>query len=100
MQRPRRLFVRRQEWRFSRGKCSVEEGSRGMCRNPRCRSEDIDVSVENGTVVIKAEKKHEREENENDDYRTEPNYGGLRRSIALLPKWTNQTLKPNSNQAG
>jgi HSP20 family protein len=50
---------------------------------PGVESKDIDVSVENGTLVIKGEKKYEREEKEKGQYRMERSYGSFERSIEL-----------------
>jgi HSP20 family protein len=50
---------------------------------PGVDPKDIDVSVEDGTLTIKGEKKHEHEENEKGQYRMERSYGGFERSIAL-----------------
>jgi HSP20 family protein len=45
---------------------------------------DIDVSIEDGTLTLKGEKKYEREENEKGQYRMERSYGAFERTI-LLP---------------
>jgi HSP20 family protein len=50
---------------------------------PGVEAKDVDVSVENGTLVIRGEKKYEREENERGQYRMERSYGSFERSIAL-----------------
>lgn len=50
---------------------------------PGVDPKDIDVSVENGTLAIKGEKKYEREENEKGQYRMERSYGAFERTIAL-----------------
>jgi HSP20 family protein len=50
---------------------------------PGVDPKDIDVSVEDGTLIIKGEKEHEREEDENGQYRMERSYGAFERSIAL-----------------
>jgi HSP20 family protein len=50
---------------------------------PGVEAKDVDVSVENGTLIIRGEKKYEREENERGQYRTERSYGSFERSIAL-----------------
>src|ERR671937_2050886 len=36
---------------------------------PGVEAKDVDVSVENGTLIIRGEKKYEREENERGQYR-------------------------------
>jgi HSP20 family protein len=50
---------------------------------PGVEAKDVDVSIENGTLVIRGEKKYEREENERGQYRMERSYGSFERSIAL-----------------
>jgi HSP20 family protein len=44
---------------------------------------DIDVSIEDGTISIKGEKKHEREQNEKGQYQLERSYSAFERTIAL-----------------
>jgi len=50
---------------------------------PGVDPKDIDVSVEDGMLTIKGEKKYEREQNEKGQYRMERSYGAFERSIAL-----------------
>lgn len=50
---------------------------------PGVNPKDIDVSVEDGTLTIKGEKKYDREENEKGQYRMERSYGAFERTIAL-----------------
>ena len=50
---------------------------------PGVDAKDIDVSVEDGMLTIKGEKKYEREQNEKGQYRMERSYGAFERSIAL-----------------
>src|SRR5439155_24860824 len=50
---------------------------------PGVDAKDIDVSVEDGMLTIKGEKKYEREQNEKGQYRIERSYGAFERSIAL-----------------
>jgi HSP20 family protein len=50
---------------------------------PGVEAKDVDVSIENGTLIIRGEKKYEREENERGQYRMERSYGSFARSIAL-----------------
>ena len=44
---------------------------------------DIDVSVEDGMLTIKGEKKYERQEKEKGQYRMERSYGSFERAIEL-----------------
>src|SRR5439155_6557336 len=44
---------------------------------PGVDAKDIDVSVEDGTLTIRGEKKYEREENEKGQYRMERSYGSF-----------------------
>jgi len=50
---------------------------------PGVEAKDIDVSVEDGTLRIRGEKKYEREENEKGQYRMERSYGSFERAIPL-----------------
>src|SRR5919204_5898844 len=50
---------------------------------PGVDAKDIDVSVEEGTLTIKGEKKHEQEEQEKGQYRMERSYGAFERTIQL-----------------
>jgi len=50
---------------------------------PGVESKDIDVSVEDGMLTIKGEKKYEREEKEKGQYRMERSYGSFERAIEL-----------------
>lgn len=50
---------------------------------PGVEAKDIDVSVENGVLTIKGEKKYEREEKEKGQYRMERSYGSFERAIEL-----------------
>src|SRR6266705_1796788 len=50
---------------------------------PGVDAKDIDVSVEDGTLTIRGEKKYEREENEKGQYRMERSYGSFERAIPL-----------------
>ncbi len=50
---------------------------------PGVEPKDIDVSVEDGMLTIKGEKKYEREEKEKGQYRMERSYGSFERAIEL-----------------
>jgi HSP20 family protein len=50
---------------------------------PGVDAKDIDVSVENGMLTIKGEKKYEQEEKEKGQYRMERSYGSFERAISL-----------------
>jgi len=50
---------------------------------PGVDAKDIDVSVEDGTLTVRGEKKYEREENEKGQYRLERSYGSFERAIRL-----------------
>jgi HSP20 family protein len=50
---------------------------------PGVELKDIDVSVEDGMLIIKGEKKYEREEKEKGQYRMERSYGSFERAIEL-----------------
>jgi HSP20 family protein len=50
---------------------------------PGVEAKDVDVTVENDTLIVRGEKKYEREQNERGQYRMERSYGSFERSIAL-----------------
>jgi HSP20 family protein len=50
---------------------------------PGVEPKDIDVSVEDGMLTIKGEKKYEREETEKGQHRMERSYGSFERAIEL-----------------
>jgi len=50
---------------------------------PGVEPKDLQVSVENGTLTIRGEKKYEHEENERGQHRIERSYGAFERSIML-----------------
>ena len=50
---------------------------------PGMDPKDIDISLSNGTLTIKGEKKQEREEKEEDYHLVERSYGSFMRSIML-----------------
>ena len=50
---------------------------------PGVEPKDIDVSVEDGMLIIKGEKKYEREEKEKGQHRMERSYGSFERAIEL-----------------
>jgi len=50
---------------------------------PGVEPQDIDLSLEGSTLMIRGEKKYEREEKEKGQYRMERSYGSFERAIAL-----------------
>ncbi|HMP88693.1 MAG TPA: Hsp20/alpha crystallin family protein [Kiritimatiellia bacterium] len=50
---------------------------------PGLDEQDIHVSLENDTLLIRGERKHEKEEKNKNYYRVERSYGTFHRSIAL-----------------
>ncbi|PYK12107.1 MAG: hypothetical protein DME65_05130 [Verrucomicrobia bacterium] len=50
---------------------------------PGVEAKDLDVSVEDGLLTIKGEKKYEREQKEKGQYRMERSYGSFERAIQL-----------------
>ena len=50
---------------------------------PGMAEEDVDVTISNGTLTIKGEKKSEREEKEDDYHLTERSYGRFQRSFRV-----------------
>jgi HSP20 family protein len=53
---------------------------------PGMKKEDIEISVDEDTVSLKAERKNRQEQKENDYYFFERTYSGFRRSFALPHK--------------
>src|SRR6266567_90639 len=81
-------------WRRSEERSLAERDPFGYLRNqdkeikvsaeiPGVEPKDIDVSVEDGILTIKGEKKYEREEKEKGQYRMERSYGSFERTIEL-----------------
>jgi HSP20 family protein len=60
---------------------------------PGVAENDIHLSVENGTVVVKGEKKAEREEKGADWYFTERQFGSFQRSFRLPPDGDDKGVK-------
>ncbi|MEW6775497.1 MAG: Hsp20/alpha crystallin family protein [Bdellovibrionota bacterium] len=50
---------------------------------PGMDEKDVEVSISGDTLVLKGEKKHEKEEKKKDYYRMERSYGAFHRSIPL-----------------
>ncbi len=50
---------------------------------PGMDKDDVDISIDNGMLTIRGEKKEEREEQERDYYVAERHYGSFRRSFRL-----------------
>jgi HSP20 family protein len=50
---------------------------------PEVKKEDIDISVEDGVLTLRGERKYEKEKGEGDDLRIESFYGTFSRSFSL-----------------
>ncbi len=50
---------------------------------PEVKKEDIDITVEDGMLTLRGERKYEKEEGEANDLRVESFYGSFARSFAL-----------------
>src|SRR5947209_4782751 len=72
-----------------------EEGDRVVVRAeiPGVSRDDIDVSVENGTLTLRGEKKQEREVNAENAYRLERFYGSFSRSFVLPTQINAEQIK-------
>lgn len=60
---------------------------------PGVEAKDVDVTVDNGALVIKGEKKEEREEKEKGYYYSERSYGSFERRIELPPSADAEKIK-------
>jgi len=79
-------LVRGETWSGFAPQVDVTETEKDMkvCAEiPGVEAKDIDVSVEDGMLRIRSEKKYEREENEKGQYRMERSYGSFERAIPL-----------------
>ena len=47
------------------------------------KKKDIDISLQNGTLVISGERKHEEEKEEGETFRSERYFGRFHRSVTL-----------------
>ncbi len=72
-----------------------EEGDRVVLRAeiPGVGRDDIDVSVENGTLTLRGEKKQEREVDTENAYRLERFYGSFSRSFVLPTRINAEQIK-------
>ena len=52
---------------------------------PDVKKDDVDISIENGTLTLKGERKMEKETKEKNFYRMERSYGTFTRSFTLPP---------------
>jgi HSP20 family protein len=80
------LLARGETWSAFAPQVDVTETDKDVkvCAEiPGVEAKDIDVSVEDGTLTIRGEKKYEREENEKGQYRMERSYGSFERAIPL-----------------
>src|SRR5512140_3921421 len=60
---------------------------------PGMEEKDLDISIGEGVLTIKGEKKHEKEEKAEGSYRLERSYGSFRRDVALPCKVEAEKVK-------
>ncbi len=70
-------------WQLFHGEEAKNKEIKVSAEIPGVEPKDIDVSVEDGILTIKGEKKYEREEKEKGQYRMERSYGSFERTIEL-----------------
>ena len=62
---------------------------------PGMEAEDLDVSLNNNFLTIKGEKKHEKEEKDEDYHMVERSYGSFSRSVRLPAEVQEDKVKAN-----
>lgn len=84
-------------WSMPTEVVETDEELRFNMEVPGLRPEDIDITVENGTLTVTGEKKLERREGENDDaYRlVERRYGRFARSFRLPATISTERVQAN-----
>ena len=83
LSRPWRLFPSEEEMEFAVEISETAAAIEVKASLPGVKPADVDISVQNGVLTIKAEHKEESEEQKKDYYRRELRYGFFHRSFAL-----------------
>jgi HSP20 family protein len=81
-ERPRKR-VEKREWLPSLDVAETKDDIVVKAEVPGMDPKDVEISLSNGVLTIKGEKKHEREEKEEDYHLIERSYGAFTRSVQL-----------------
>lgn len=73
------------EWKPLMDVVETKEGITLKVEVPGIKQEDINISLEDSTLTVKGERKHESEVNEEGYKRFERSYGSFQRSVVLPP---------------
>ena len=73
------------EWRPLMDVVETKDGISLKVEVPGVKQEDIEISLEDSTLTVKGERKHESEVNEEGYNRVERSYGTFQRSVVLPP---------------
>ncbi len=73
------------EWRPLMDIVETKDGLSLKVEVPGVKQEDINISLEDSTLTVKGERKHESEVNEDGYTRIERSYGTFQRSVVLPP---------------
>jgi len=74
-----------EEWKPLMDVVETKDGITLKVEVPGMKQEDINISLEDNTLTVKGERKHESEVNEEGYTRFERSYGTFQRSVALPP---------------
>ena len=81
------------EWKPLMDVVETKEGITLKVEVPGMKQEDINISLEDNTLTVKGERKHESEVNEEGYTRFERSYGTFQRSVALPPTMDTERVK-------
>lgn len=100
-----RLFdniVREPEYReaahhFKADVIEDEEAFRLLVEVPGMKEDEVDITLEDGVLTLKAERKHESEEKNERFHRIERSYGSFQRSFQLPENVDEETIEANQS---
>lgn len=81
------------EWKPLMDVVETKEGITLKVEMPGMKQEDINISLEDSTLTVKGERKHESEVNEEAYTRFERSYGTFQRSVTLPPTVDTERVK-------
>jgi HSP20 family protein len=82
-----------EEWKPLMDVVETKDGITLKVEVPGMKQEDINISLEDNTLTVKGERKHESEVNEEGYTRFERSYGTFQRSVALPPTVDSERVK-------